>query len=496
MTAKDFKMGKYGVSSNTRAPTTFRPMRIAFHGAAGFVTGSCHLLTLDDGFRILFDCGLYQGYDKGLEDFNQTFNFDPASIDVMVLSHAHIDHCGRLPKLVKEGFKGKIYCTHATRSLAGILLLDSAHIQEKDAEYYNKRQTRRRGAGKFTPREPLYTKKDVQLAMRQFVALPYDTRMFLHDSATLEFRDAGHILGSATVNLRIDGRGTEEVRFGFTGDVGRPERPILRDPVQMPEHDFLLTESTYGDRDHVDLPAEKGRFLDIIKDTCERRGGKLIIPAFSVGRTQEIVYLLDQLENEGKLSKRIPVYVDSPLAINATTIYGNHPECYDSDLHEYLLTDPNPFGFNTLTYTRKVEDSKAINSSKGPAIIIASSGMANAGRIKHHLANNLADPKNTAFIVGYCAPGTPGARLRNGEETVKLFGEEVPVNAKVEVMDSFSAHADRQELVRFLDNQKGAKRTFLVHGDDDARAAFGDQLQAAGHSKVTSPKLYEEVELK
>jgi len=471
-------------------------MQITFHGAAKTVTGSCHLLKLDDGRQIMLDCGLYQGYDKEMQDFNGSFKFEPASVDALILSHAHIDHSGRIPKLVRDGFKGKIYCTHATRSLCGILLLDSAHIQEKDAQYYNKRKTRQKGVGNFTPREALYTKQDVQMAMRQFVALPYDFAFDLMDGVRVEFRDAGHILGSATVSMRLGGRSTEEVRVGFTGDVGRPERPILRDPVAMPEMDYLLSESTYGNRDHEDLPAEKGRFLRIIKDTCEVRGGKLIIPAFSVGRTQEIVYLLDQLENEGKLSKRIPVYVDSPLAINATTIYGSHPECYDSDLHEYLLTDPNPFGFNTLTYTRKVEDSKAINSTQGPAIIIASSGMGNAGRIKHHLANHLPDARNTAFIVGYCAPGTPGARLRDGEQTIKFFGDEIPVNANVETMDSFSAHADRVELENFLSNQKSAKNIFLVHGQEDAQQAFADRLQGAGHGEVTIPNLHQSFTLK
>ncbi len=470
-------------------------MQLAFHGAARVVTGSCHLLTLDDGLKVLLDCGLYQGYSLEMEDFNKTWKFDPAEVDIMVLSHAHIDHCGRIPRLVRDGFKGKIYCTHATRSLVTILLLDSAHIQEKDAAYYNKRKTKQHGTGNFEPREPLYTKTDVQLALRQFVALPYDLTIELANKLHLEFRDAGHILGSASVSLRIGGRGTEEIRVGFTGDVGRPERPILRDPQQMKEQDFLLTESTYGDRNHEDLPAEKNKFFKIIHDTCINRKGKLLIPAFSVGRTQEIVYLLDQLENEGKLPSRIPVFVDSPLAINATTIYGSHPECYDQDLHEYLLMDDDPFGFNSLTYTRKVEESKAINRVKGPAIIIASSGMANAGRIKHHLFNELADGRNTAFIVGYCAPGTPGARLRNGDETIKLFGQEVQVNAKVEVMDSFSAHADRTELERFLDNQKGAKKTFLVHGEIDAQAALKGQLLQSGFQNIEIPELYETVQL-
>ena len=468
-------------------------MKLAFHGAARQVTGSCHLLTLDDGFTVLMDCGLYQGYDEEYADFNDTWAFDPASIDVVVLSHAHIDHCGRLPKLVKDGFAGKIYATHATRSLCNILLLDSAHIQVKDAEYYNKRKARQVGAGKFVPREPLYEKSDVLETMKRFVALPYGSFMYLSDKVRLEFRDAGHILGSATVSLRVN-HGGEEVRVGFTGDVGRPERPILRDPQIMQQQDYLLSESTYGNREHEDKPAEKAKFLRIIKETCEERGGKLLIPAFSVGRTQEIVYLLDQLENEHKLSKRIPVYVDSPLAINATTIYGNHPECYDADLQEYLLTDPNPFGFNTLHYVQKVQDSKALNTLKGPAIIISASGMGNAGRIKHHLANHLPDSRNTAFIVGYCAPGTPGAQLRDGADSIKFFGEPVPVNAKVEVMDSFSAHADRGELSSFLQNQRAAA-LFLVHGQLDAQQAFKDQLEGEGHGEVRIPDLREEVEV-
>ena len=469
-------------------------MKIAFHGADRQVTGSCHLLTLDDGTRVLLDCGLYQGYDPDMADFNATWGFDPASIDLVVLSHAHIDHCGRLPKLVADGFGGKIYATHATRSLCGIMLLDSAHIQEKDAEYHNKRESKRHGSGNFEPREPLYTKQDVKHTMRLFVALPYDLHVEIHAGVRLQFRDAGHILGSASVSLYV-GRGTEETRVGFTGDIGRPERPILRDPQPMDEMDFLLSESTYGDRDHDERPAEKRRFLKIIQDTCERRRGKLIIPAFSVGRTQEIVYILDQLESEGRLSAKIPVYVDSPLAVNATVIYGNHPECFDDDLHEYMLRDDNPFGFNSLHYVQDVNESKALNDLKGPAIIISASGMATAGRIKHHLRNHLPNPDNTALIVGYCAPGTPGAQLRERQETIKFFGEEVPVRASVEVMDSFSAHADRNELVDFLRNQRSAKRLFLVHGDFDAQQALRARLQDEGHGPIAIPELREEVEL-
>lgn len=465
-------------------------MNIQFCGAAREVTGSAHLITLDDGYKILLDCGLYQGRDKDMKDFNETFLFKPEAVDCLILSHAHIDHTGRVPKLVKDGFQGDIYATHATRSLCAIMLTDSAFIQEKDAEYYNKRHGKH-GKGK----QPLYTRKDVKPTMDRFVGLPYDRWERIHQNVEILFRDSGHILGSASVTLRVKRANGETTTVGFTGDIGRPNRPILRDPQPLPPCDYILCESTYGDREHDLPPDELDRFLKIIKDTCVKNRGKLLIPAFSVGRTQEIVYMLDRLESSGKLP-RIKVFVDSPLAVNATTVFGAHPECYDNDLHEYMLTDDNPFGFNNLTYIQDVNESKALNYLKEPAIIISASGMMNAGRSKHHLRNTMGDPKNTIFIVGYCAPQTPGGRIRAGAAGLKLYGEYHELRAKVTVMDSFSAHGDRSEMLDFLSNQTDScKEIFLVHGTIERMETFGEALKEKGFRKWRAPRLEETVKL-
>ncbi len=467
-------------------------MKIKFCGAAREVTGSAHLITLDDGYTILLDCGLYQGGDREMQSFNEEWLFDPAKIDCLVLSHAHIDHSGRIPKLLKDGFNGLIYSTHATHSLCSIMLMDSAKIQEKDAEFTNKRILKKKLKQKLE--EPLYTMDDVTAALKCFVGCSYDHWFPLHNGVDVLFRDAGHILGSASVTLRINENGKTRY-FGFTGDIGRPDRPILKDPQPMPEVEYLICESTYGDRDHIAAPAEKDKFLEIIRETCIEKRGKLIIPAFSVGRTQEIVYILDQFETEGILPK-IPVYVDSPLSVNATRIFGAHPECFDAQIHEYMLIDPNPFGFNTLHYIKEVEESKALNESEEPCIIISSSGMGNAGRIKHHLFNNIENPRNTILIVGYCAPDTPGGILRAGIRTLKLFGEVKIVNARIEVMDSFSAHGDRHEMADFLANQVGkVKKIFLVHGTIDRQELFAEYLQAKGFKDVVIPSLGDVVEL-
>lgn len=467
-------------------------MKIRFCGAAREVTGSAHLLTLDDGFTILLDCGLYQGGDREMESFNEDWLFDPAQIDCMILSHAHIDHSGRIPKLVKDGFNGQIYSTHATHSLCSIMLLDSAKIQEKDAEFTNKRILKKKLKQRLE--EPLYTKEDVAEAMKCFVGCTYDRWIQVRNGVEVLFTDAGHILGSATVTLRIHENGNTRY-FGFTGDIGRPDRPILRDPKPMPEVEYLICESTYGDRDHIAGPAEKEKFLEIIRETCVDKRGKLIIPAFSIGRTQEIVYILDQFETEGILPE-IPVYVDSPLSVNATRIFGAHPECFDAETHEYMLLDPNPFGFNSLHYIKEVEDSKALNDSNEPCIIISSSGMGNAGRVKHHLFNNIDNPRNTILIVGYCTPDTPGGILRSGAPTLKLFGEVKMVNARVEVMESFSAHGDRNEMADFIANQVGkVKKIFLVHGTLDRQESFAAFLKNKGFSDIVIPELGETVEL-
>jgi metallo-beta-lactamase family protein len=464
-------------------------MTIQFCGAAREVTGSAHLLTLSDGYKILMDCGLYQGRDKDMEHFNQEWLFDPAEIDCLILSHAHIDHSGRIPKLVKDGFRGKIFATHATYHLCNIMLLDSAMIQEREAEQRNKRRGQHHGQAK-----PLYTMDDVPPAMERFVAVGYRQWTEVAEGVRLQFRDAGHILGSASVALEINENG-KTTRLGFTGDIGRPHRPILRDPQPMQQLDYLISESTYGDTEHLSAPHESDKLLKIIKEVCIEKRGKLIIPAFSIGRTQEIVYMMDKMSNEGLLPE-VPVYVDSPLAVNATEVFRDHPECYDSELLHYMAKDPNPFGFNNLRYVRDVEVSKSLNESKEACVIISASGMGNAGRVVHHLYHHVGDARNGVLIVGYCVPSTPGGMLREGAEYLHLFGEDVRVNASVYVMDSFSAHGDRQEMYDFMQHQRGQlKKLFLVHGTIERQEAFKEYLQERGFGQIEIPELGEKYRL-
>lgn len=468
-------------------------MNIKFCGADREVTGSSHLITLADGFTILLDCGLYQGEDEQMEHFNEKWLFNPKKLDCMILSHAHIDHSGRIPKLVKDGFQGKIYATPATRDISSIMLMDSAKIQETDAKYQNEKVAKKHKQSKKKV-EPLYTIQDAQYAMRFFATYNYEIWFHVHPKVRVLFRDAGHILGSASVTLEIQ-EGDRKIMLGFTGDIGRPDRPILNDPVPMPECDYLICESTYGDRDHLEAPQEKDRFARIIHDTCVKNKGRVIIPAFSLGRTQEILYIMDQLYNEGKLPL-VPVYLDSPLAINATEIYRLHPECFDAELHDYMLTDANPFGFNLLQYVKTVDTSKSLNSSEEACVIISASGMANAGRVKHHLFNNIENPKNTILIVGYCTPYTPGGMLRAGAKEITLFGEAKQVNAKVEIMDSFSAHGDRHEMLDFIKNQKNSLKTlFMVHGEEETQLHFKQFLQDAGFKDIQIPHLSQVAEI-
>ena len=467
-------------------------MKIRFCGAAREVTGSSHLIILENNYKILLDCGLFQGQHEERDKINTSFYFKPEEIDCVVLSHAHIDHAGRLPKLVRDGFKGNIYSTHATRSLCSVMLLDSAKIQERDAEYYNKRLLKK----KKNPKNeefaiPLYETDDVAPTIGQFVSYSYERWFKIHDNVEVLFRDAGHILGSASVTLRIRENG-KITTIGFTGDIGRPNRPILKDPKTMPEVDYLLCESTYGDKDHIGKPNERTELLEVIKSACLEKKGKLIIPAFSVGRTQEIVYMLDKMSTEGILP-RIPVYVDSPLAINATQVFGGHPECYDNELYEYLLVDDNPFGFSDLTYVRDVALSKELNTTEDACIIISSSGMMNAGRVKHHLFHSIDQEKNTLLIVGYCSPNTPGGKLRAGDKEIRLFGEMKDVKMDVKIMDSFSAHADRNEIIEFIENQKKLKKMFLVHGNYEKQKAFKYLLHQHDHKDVLIPNLGNEI---
>ena len=469
-------------------------MKVKFCGAARKVTGSSHLITLDDGYKILLDCGLHQGKRKESWEYNNHWFFDPKEIDCLVLSHAHIDHSGRVPKLVRDGFEGYIYSTHATRSLCSVMLLDSARIQERDTEWHNKKILKKKKKNFKKLRKPLYTPDDVPETMNRFAGFGYNYWFKIRENVEVMFRDAGHILGSASVTLKINENGKETV-IGFTGDVGRPDRPILRDPIPMPEVDYLICESTYGDKLHEDRPEQSDKLLKILKETCLEKGGKLIIPAFSVGRTQEIVYMMDKLESKGKLPK-IPVYVDSPLAVNATKVFGAHPECFDNALNEYMLIDENPFGFNDLTYITEVSASKKLNSSKDACIVISSSGMMNAGRVRHHLFNNIDSSRNTFLIVGYCSPDTAGGMLRNGIEALKIFGEWKMVKADIEIMDSFSAHADKKELLDFMQNQKErCKKIFLVHGEYDTQEKFSKYLIENGFNVVEIPQHGQEYEI-
>ncbi len=459
-------------------------MQIKFCGAARTVTGSCHLLELNDGNRILLDCGMFQGNENYIDSFNATFEFDPKEIDVLLLSHAHIDHSGRIPKLVKEGFRGKIFCTAATRDLCGIMLRDSAHIQESDAKYVNKKRAKRN----LPPISPLYTQEDAERAMQQFVTVNYETPFTVCKGVTAYFRDNGHIIGSGSILLKISDHGKER-KIGFTGDIGRPDRPILKDPIRMEEVDYLISESTYGGRFHESYPDDKEYFLKVILDTCLNRKGKLIIPAFSIGRTQELVFMMDQLQKEGRLP-HLPVYVDSPLSTNATEIYRLHTECFDEFTSRYILTDANPFGFNDLTYITAVEESKALNLLPEPCIIISASGMAEAGRIVHHIKNNMEDARNTILLVGYCAEQSLGWKIRKGISPIRLFGEEKILRAKVEIMDSFSAHGDHDELLQFLDNlnREKLKKIFLVHGDFEAQLALKKGLEKLGFQFISMPE--------
>lgn len=468
-------------------------MQLQFCGAAGTVTGSAHLITLQNGKKILLDCGLFQGHGREIWDLNNTWLFNPADIDVLILSHAHIDHTGRVPQLVKDGFSGRIITTHATRSLCAIMLMDSAYIQERDVEYYNKKLMKKRSPEKRDkPRRPLYVAEDVDKTMELFVSIPYHSWYEVLPDVKLYFHDAGHILGSASLSLEIK-EGGKTTKLAFSGDIGRPNRPILRDPQQMFPADILITESTYGDKIHETGPAEYENFLQIIQQTCVRNKGKLIIPAFSIGRTQEVVYLLDRLESSGRLP-HIPVYVDSPLAVNATEVFIEHPECFDRELNRYLQKDPNPFGWKNLHYVRSVEESKALNTMTNPCIIISSSGMMEFGRIRHHMYNNIENPKNAFLLVGYCTPQSPGGKLKNGAQALRIFGDHMEVKAKVYVMDSFSAHGDQLEMRDVLLNQKqSARHIFLVHGDPDRQAVFKEFLEGEGFSGIYLPKLGETV---
>ncbi len=469
-------------------------MKITFHGAAQTVTGSQHLIEVN-GHRILMDCGLYQGKRKDAFERNRRLPFDPASIDVLVLSHAHIDHSGNIPGLVKNGFKGDIVCTSATRDLCATMLMDSAHIQEKDVEFVNRRRERE-GKNLF---EPLYVQADVIEAMKLFTGTAYRRPRSIAPGVTLTLVDAGHMLGSASVVLDIEDQAAgRDLRLVFSGDVGRAGIPIINDPEPVTEGaDVLLLESTYGSRFHEPYEDSERALERIVKKTY-KRGGMLIIPAFAVGRTQQLVYSLHKLFNRHDIP-RMPIYVDSPLATNVTEVFRMHPEVYDAEIRQFLQSDAdgNPFGFDNLHYTRSVDESKELNFLREPAIIISASGMMEAGRILHHLRNRIDDPANTILIAGWQAPDTLGRQIMDGKPVVKIFGEERQVRAHIETQLGFSGHADHNELLAWAGAmQKRPSRTFLVHGEPEASAALAKSLQSnLGLRRIDIPNMHEAFEV-
>ena len=463
-------------------------MRIRFHGAAQTVTGSQHLLEVN-GSRILLDCGLFQGRRSETYEVNQNHPFDPTKIDAVILSHAHIDHSGNLPHLVKDGFQGPIYATKATADLADVMLRDSGHIQEADAMFVNKKRAKKGEP----PMDPLYTLEDAEQVAGHFRQMEYNQSFEAAPGVTARFVDAGHILGSAAVVLDIQENG-RKVRLWFSGDIGRRKLPILRDPVLPEDADYLLMESTYGDKPHRDPDAAYQEFSEVVSRTI-KRDGKIIIPCFAVGRTQELVYFLNQMIDDG-IIHHIPVFVDSPLAVNATEIFEKHPECFDKETHEFIRAHRHPaLEFSGLTYTQSVEESKAINDRKDPMIIISASGMAEAGRILHHLRNNIENPRNTILIVGWQAPYTLGRRLAEREKRVKIFGEAFTRRAEVETIGGLSAHAGQNMLVEYaLAVKDRVKKVFLVHGEEKAAMLLKEKLAEKGISEVYYPELHSMME--
>ena len=466
-------------------------MELQFLGATREVTGSKHLITTKKGLKILLDCGMYQG--KGLETdgMNRDLGFDPTKIDYLILSHAHIDHSGLIPYIYKLGFRGTVLCTPATRDLCAIMLADAGRIQEADVHTFNKK---RKAQGE-EPVEPIYTEQDAQECMRCFISVPYHKPFNIEGEVVVEFFDAGHILGSSCVYLEIrDGRRT--IKLGFTGDIGRYDKRILKDPEPFPQVDYLIMESTYGDRLHTSLQNAEQELLMAVLDTCTKKKGKLIIPSFAIGRAQEIIYALDRLEHS-KLLPDIDVFVDSPLSVSATNIMRLHDECFGPDILEYMKKDKDPFGFDRLQYIQSIEASKALNMRHKPCVIISASGMMEAGRVKHHIANHIENPATTILCVGYCEPKTLGAKIMRGEKEVSIFGHMHTVRAELRRIDSLSGHGDYNEMMRYIEcqNKKRVKTLFLVHGEEETQHHFRDTLTAAGWKHIEIPEFRQEVEL-
>jgi metallo-beta-lactamase family protein len=466
-------------------------MDITFHGAARNVTGSKHLLRLEDGTSVLLDCGMFQGLGEQTEEMNEHFGFNPKKVDYMILSHAHIDHCGLIPRLVKEGFQGQIFCTAATMDLARILLMDSAKIQMQDIEYSNKHRAR-----KGQPLlESLYTEEDAIAALSLFKIVDYQEEYAITSQLKFKFTDAGHVLGSTAVHITVleDGK---ETQITFSGDVGRYGDLLLKNPQTFPQADYILLESTYGDSLHKDIGPIEDALLKIIKQTCEIKKGKVIIPAFSVGRTQELLYALNALELKGVLPD-VPYYVDSPLSEKATQVLKDHPEVYNNGVKEVMKIDADPFGFKGLKFIQSTEESISLNDDVGPCVIISSSGMAEAGRVKHHIKNNIGNQKNTILMVGYAEPNSLGGRLARGEKEVYIFGDPYQVNAEVQSIKSMSAHGDYEDLLHFLacQNPKLVRQLFLVHGEYEVQQHFAEKLKEKGFDNIEIPYQHQKIGL-
>lgn len=466
-------------------------MKIAFHGAARTVTGSKHLVTLKSGLKILLDCGMFQGLGADTYELNREFGFNASEVNILVLSHAHVDHCGLIPKLVKEGFRGPAYCTPATLDLIRILLYDSAGIQE----YETKRENKRLAEENKPLIESLYTEADVAEALKLFTTVPYNTPTRIHDEVELTYTDAGHILGSAAVSLKL-ADGGHDTRLTFSGDVGQYNNLILRSPQPFPQADYVMLESTYGNSLHDDIAPSQEVFLGYIRETCVERKGRVVIPSFSVGRTQQLLYDLNKMFNSNQLP-HVKVFLDSPLSIEATDVTKNHPECFNKDVLKLMQSDDDPFGFPGVTYVKTADESKALNFYKEPCIIISASGMADAGRVKHHIAHSVSDPRNTILMVGYCEPNSLGGRLLQRPEEVTIYGDRYPVKAQIREIRSLSAHGDYEDLSQFLSCQDihQIRKLFLVHGEYDVQQDFRNWLIKKGFSDVEIPDMHQEIGL-
>jgi len=464
-------------------------MKIQFCGAAQTVTGSQHLLVIN-GKKILLDCGMFQGKREEAFKINRHFLFEPKDLHCVILSHAHIDHAGNLPVLFAKGFEGSIYCTSATRDLCSIMLQDSAFIQEKDTEFVNKRRAKR-NEPLFNP---LYTIEDARAVLEDFKSFPYDKKFYVDgfdNKVAVTFIEAGHILGSSQVLLEIEEDG-KKIALGFTGDLGRYHLPILKDPGFLGNVDVLLTESTYGGRLHKNAELIESELETAIKEALEA-GGKIIVPSFSVGRSQELIYALTELQNAKKIPP-FPIFVDSPLTVNATDIFKLHPECFDTETITYLANGVNIFGLDNVKYVKDVTESKKLNEFKGTCMIISASGMCEAGRILHHLANNIQNSKNMIMIIGYMAENTLGKRIVDAKDNpgtkIKIFGDEYKVNAKIRILNAFSGHADQNELVTYLNkfDKTILKKLFLVHGEPEGQKLLEEKLIENGFKNIFIPK--------